>query len=171
MPRSSRGKVKGRGETLPSIRHPAPSPRSVTPAKAGALLSFHTMASQTFTSPGLDQGVLFHRRQGCVRSEARGPRPKRGPSFRWGDGNTWEDPRALQKKTIARTKILLDFVPTVGYTPVTPPNRGPAHDGELGRGGGQACGRRLTWAQLPGAEEGTRGHYDPRAYGQRAAVF
>ena len=69
--------------------------------------------------------------------------------------------------TTFQDKIPLDFTPIIGYIPTTPPNWGPAHDGELGRGGGQACGWRLTCSPLPGAEGGTLGHYDPSAFRQR----
>ncbi len=106
------------------------------------------MASHDFTSPGRDPGVLS-----AATNDAR-------------DKPGHDDWRGMREGTRKGDQIPLDFFPRIGYVPATPPNRGPAHDGELGRGGGQACGWRLTCAPLPGAEGETRGHYDLRAYGQ-----
>jgi hypothetical protein len=64
------------------------------------------------------------------------------------------------------TRFFLTIVLLCDTCPLTPSNRGPAHDGELGRSGGQACGCGVTCAALPGAQEETRGHYDPRASGK-----
>ena len=76
---------------------------------------------------------------------------------------------ALRERTRGN-RILLDFSPMVCYISGHPPHWGPAHDGGLGRGGGRPCGWGMTCATLPGAQEKTRGHYDPRA-GRHAPRF
>lgn len=82
--------------------------------------------------------------------------PRLDPGLRRGDSKIGE----------SGTKFFLTIVLLCDTYPPAPPNWGPAHDGELGRGGGQACGCGVTCATLPGAQEETRGHYDPRASGK-----